>query len=187
MGRQLLNDVPRRLINMKLLTKATIIFDRAINLSGILASILLAFVTLGVSADVMTRYITGTPIIWMYPISTTALLWVPFLGAAWLLREDGHVGLDIIIDRLPPKPQAVINLITSTLMIIVCAVLVWLGTKVTWDQFQLRRTVIAAIEMLTAIPLIVIPIGSFMLFIQSLRRTHGYLKRYRELRTDRKD
>lgn len=40
------------------------------------------------------------------------------LGAAWVLRDDAHVRVDVIFGRLPPRAQAWIDILATTLLII---------------------------------------------------------------------
>ena len=44
------------------------------------------------------RYFLNRPLVWVLELTEYALLWVTFLGAAWLLRQGGHVQVDVIVD-----------------------------------------------------------------------------------------
>ena len=110
---------------MRLLTKLTVIFDRTLDAMAILAGILLAFAVLSVSVAVATRYFLGYPIGWVIEISAYILLYITFLVAAWVLREEGHVTIDIVIEWLMPRTQSLINIITSTISAMVCFILTW--------------------------------------------------------------
>jgi TRAP-type C4-dicarboxylate transport system permease small subunit len=164
---------------MKLLAKATAIFDGTINLLADLASVLIILMMLGISTDVAMRYFFVRPISWMVEIAEHSLLFVTFLGAAWVLKGEGHVKMDIVLNRLKPGTQALLNMITSILGAIICLFLVWYGAQVTWEYFQIGYVIFAVLSIPSAYIIIIIPVGSFLLFIQFLRRSYGYLKSWR--------
>ena len=109
--------------------------------------------------------------IWEY-----GLLYIPFLGAAWLLRIEGHVKMEMVIDRLNPKRQSVLNTITSIIGVIIFLVMTWYGAKSTWFLFQSGHYMPTDLKPPTFLIILIIPAGSLLLFIQSLRRTHGFLR-----------
>mgnify|MGYP001108783321 CR=1 FL=1 len=162
---------------MKLLRKITAIFDRIIDLAAILGAILIVFAMLAVNADIAWTFFRGGGIIWVYEIGTFCLLYITFLGTAWVLKKEGHVKMDFVFNRLKPRDQARLNVITSVFGIIISLVLVWWGVKVTCEHFQNGYYIRSIINYPTGVLLAIIPFGSFLLFIQFLRRTYGYIKK----------
>ena len=162
--------------SMKILAKVGGIFDRTIDLLFLLATVLIVFLMLSVSADVVMRYFLGRPIFWVPEITEYSLLWITFLGTAWLLKKEGHIKMEFVIDRLSPRARVILNVITSILCAILCLGLVWAGAKFTWDNFQLGYFVQTVLEPPKFIILLIIPVGSFLLFVQFMRRTYGYLQ-----------
>jgi len=160
---------------MKLLTKVTAIFDRTIDILAWLASGLLLFATLSICLDVIFRYFLNRPLIWVLEISEYILLWITFLGAAWLLKIEGHVKVDIVLNQLKAKNQALLNTITSVTGAMMCLALTWYGVLATWDFFQRGHYDPTILQPPTFILIAIIPAGSFLLFIQFLRRAYGNL------------
>ena len=101
---------------MKILMKVTNSFDGALNATGFLASILLGFIMCSVTAEVVARHFLGISISW-WMVETTEymLLYITFLGAAWVLRKEGHVKMDLLLSRFKPRDQDTVNIITSIL------------------------------------------------------------------------
>ena len=130
---------------------------------------------LSVSADVILRSTMNRPIVWVNEGTEYALLYITFLGAAWLMRREGHVRVDIVLNRLEPRTQAIINTVTSVILIIICFLLVWYGTRVTLDNFERGILSVRYYELPKFIFLAVIPLGSLLLFIESLKKTFGFL------------
>lgn len=161
---------------MKLLARLTVIFDRVINLMSYLACVLLVFVMLAVSFDVSIRYIAGRGQLWLTEISEYILLYITFLVGAWVLKREGHVRIDVVLNLARPGIQAVINIITSVLCTITCLALTWYGAEITWDHFQRGVMSVKMLELPLAPIMLIIPVGFFLLFIQFLKRTYSFLK-----------
>ena len=162
-------------------TKAGTIFDLVTKSLTWLACAFLMFATLAVSVDVVLRYFFNRPTVWVLEICEYILLYIVFLGAAWVLKEEGHVKIGLLVDRLSPKTQTITIVITSILGLTVCIVLGIYGTQVTWDYFQRGVPTLEFLKLPKFLVLMIIPIGSYLLSIQFLRRSYGYLRTWRSL------
>ena len=171
---------------MKLVTKGNAIFDRIIYLLVVLSAILLIFITLAVATNIGTRYLLRYTIFWVIEFTSYSLLYITFLVAAWILKEEGHVTIEIVLEHLKPRTRTLVNIITSILCVIIYLVLAWYAGQMTWDYFQSGRFLSTALRPPTWSLLVVISIGSFLLFIQLLRRTYQYLASWKALPTEDK-
>ncbi|MFC1951785.1 TRAP transporter small permease [Chloroflexota bacterium] len=162
---------------MKPITKVTNIFDRLLNILAVMAVVLLVFLMLSISYEVVVRYFLGSSTYGLLEIWEYALLYVTFLAVAWLLKGEGHVSVDVVLKLLKPRVQVILNIITSSISAIACLGLAWYGALVVWESAQAGTRIIEG-ELYPPEFLIVmiIPIGSFLLFIQFLRRTYGYFR-----------
>ncbi len=164
---------------MKLLTKATTIFDRALDFLAILAAAFLVYITLGITTEVILRKVWVRPIIWMAETAEYSLLWITFLVAAWILRSEGHVKMDLLLNNLNPKTQALINTVTSVAGVIICLALAWFSAQVTWGYFQTDYRINTFVRPPKFPIMLVVPVGSFLLSVQFLRRSYGYFQSWR--------
>ena len=130
---------------------------------------------LSVSLEVVMRYFLGRPTVWVLEIAQLGLVYVPFLGAAWLLRREGHVKMDVVLNQLKPRAQSLVNAITSIVGAITCLVIAWFSAQMTWEYFQLDYTSPTGLRIPTAPILVIVPVGVYLLSIQFLRRSNGYL------------
>ena len=166
---------------MKFLTKADHIFDRAIGVLALIAAFPIIFTMIVISYEVVTRYMLDRTSLWVTEFSTYSLLWLTFLGAAWLLRKEGHVRMELVLTKLNPRTQALMNVITSIVGILICLVLVRYGVQVAWESFQMGTYYPSLLRVPKWPNYSIIPLGSFLLSVQFLRRTLGYLAQWREL------
>lgn len=160
-----------------LLAKAIKIYDRVIDGAAFLTGILLIFLMLSVGLEVALRYFLGRPTSWVVEIAGYILLYIPFLVAAWVLRREGHVKMDLVLTRLRPKTQSLVNTITSFIGTIICFVLALSGLKTSlyFRGYQTPTILMLPKSLIIAI----IFVGSFLLFIQFIRRTCGFLRRWK--------
>ncbi len=160
------------------MAKAGVVFDNIIGFLVGFVSVLLVLVVFVISLEVILRNLVGRPQTWVIEVAEFSLLFITFLGAAWVLKMDRHVKLDVVLNRLSPKGQGLANIITSMLSAIVCLVITWYSALATWDLFQSGVHAMTPLEPPKAPFMAVVTIGSFLLFIQFLRRTHGYLRKW---------
>ena len=159
---------------MKPLTRITAVFDRTLNLLAYLAAALIAFIMLSVSYEVVMRYFFNRPPVWVIDITEILLLYIAFLAVAWLLREEGHIRMDMVLTQLKPRPQALLNIITSTICAIIFLIVTWYGARLTLEYFQTGYFLPTHLKIPQGFVASIIPVGSFMFSIQFLRRAYGY-------------
>lgn len=146
------------------------ILDRILDLMCFLAKLIIAFVMFSVALDVISRYVFNSPMIWVIPVSEYSLVYITFLGTAWLLRENGHVTMDSFLEKLPPLGRVWCGIGGSVLGIIVSFIFTWYGALTTYDHFVRGIYESQVIEMPIAPVLAIIPIGSFFLLVQFIRQ-----------------
>ena len=159
-----------------MLKKIRILFDRALDFFAVLAAILLAFTTISVCAGIFSRYFLSYPLAWVTEVNEYIIIYITFLVAAWVLRQERHVTMDIAISRLDGKVRSKINLATSIVCALACLVFAGYGLKVTWDLYQTRTFTYTVLELPKCAFTFPIFFGSLLLFLQFIRRAYGFLK-----------
>ncbi len=161
------------------LKKAGSFFDRFLDSSAAVTGAIIILVMLVVCVNVIMRYVFNRPIAGAEEITEYLLLFITFIGTAWLLREGGHVRVDILLNRVKPLTQARLSVVSSLIGVFICAVLTWYGFQVTWVNFQQNAYFPSLLEFPKAPILVIIPLGSLLLLIQFLRRTTRSLENWR--------
>lgn len=87
--------------------------------------------------EVISRYVFNTPTIWAYELGYMATGTNFLLGAAFTLRERGHIRIDILYQIFKPKTRALVDVLGYTfLMLPVC---IWLSYRLgfyAWEAFE---------------------------------------------------
>lgn len=89
------------------------------------ASLVLAAMMLLTVADVVLRWIFDHPIIGTTEITESMMTCIAFFALAWCAAENSHLKVDLIVDRLPPKVQAVIDSLTTLGGLCLVALIAW--------------------------------------------------------------
>ncbi|GAB3815887.1 hypothetical protein GCM10028820_14220 [Tessaracoccus terricola] len=81
-------------------------------LAGIVLVMLVGITILGV----VMRYVLRQPLPWLIEMQLAGMVWVAFLAAAMGFRYKAHVAIEIIIDLLPARAQAVAEVVIGIIV-----------------------------------------------------------------------
>ena len=164
---------------MKILKKLLNTFDRTNDVLAVLAIALLVFVMLIICGEVINRYLLGGTLKWVVEVTEYSIVYIAFLATAWLLRQDGHVKVELILNYCNPRTQSLINVITSGMAAIACLLIAFFSAQSTLYHFQDGILIPSLLRPAKWIMLAVIPVGSFLLFVQFVIRSYGYMQSWR--------
>jgi TRAP-type transport system small permease protein len=83
----------------------------------VLSSICLAVLSVLVMYSVVMRYIFDDAPDYVEPVGLLLVLVIAFMGAALKVRDGGHIGLDSLVKKLPPKGQLALEIFQQLCMI----------------------------------------------------------------------
>jgi C4-dicarboxylate transporter DctQ subunit len=144
------------------------LLDRLNSAMAWFAALAIIFMMFAISYAVMMRYIWNKPVPWIVEISSYLMLYITFLGTAWLQRKGGHVEVDLFTGLLKPRVRAALKTITSLGGAVVGFILAWKGSLVTVDYFQRDVTAIGILNTPQFLLMGIIPIGGFLLLVEFL-------------------
>ncbi|ACA30953.1 TRAP transporter small permease [Histophilus somni] len=107
-----------------------------------LVVIILATMSCLVFLNVVLRYGFNSSINITEEVSRYLFVWLAFLGAILAFNENRHVNVTIFIERLSQHQRNFLRLLTDSLMLFCCYLLITGG----WIQFQLNLTNMAPIS-----------------------------------------
>ncbi|MDD3007397.1 MAG: TRAP transporter small permease subunit [Arcobacter sp.] len=99
-------------------------FDKFADMIGYTTAFIMVLMILNVTYDVIMRYFFNTGSIAMQEMEWHLFSVIILLGISYTLKEDGHVRVDLIYDRLTNKKKAKINMVGVVLFIIPVALLI---------------------------------------------------------------
>jgi TRAP-type C4-dicarboxylate transport system permease small subunit len=126
---------------------------------------LMGLMVLTVTWQVITRYVLDSPSSYTEELATYLLIWVSLLGAAYAVRQRAHLGIDVLVARLPAARRRVIEQLAYA-AVIACAVIIFIfgGSRLMYVTLHLKQ-VSAAFRVPVGYVYSVVPIsGVLMLF-----------------------
>lgn len=110
------------------------IIDGYFTLIRVLAVLCIITMVVLVFGNVVLRYGFNESILISEEISRWAFVWLTFLGAIVVLRERGHMNVDIVLRLLPSWGERGCLIISQLLMLFCSGLLLW-GC---WQQMQIN-------------------------------------------------
>lgn len=137
-------------------------------IAGYLSAVALILATLAMMHGVLTRYLFGAPTVWQTEVSIYLLIFVTFVGAAYGLKHHAHVGVDLIVERLPIRAQLVVRLTTAVMALVVVAVVFWTAYHTWWEAVEGGFKSPTALRAPLSIAYAILPLGMLLVAFQYL-------------------
>lgn len=136
------------------------------------SELLMAFIILLVFLAAALRWF-GYPIVWSVDIAQLLFGWVVFLGADMALRNNNHIGIDMLIVRLPRKLQNAILLASYALTGAFLAVIAAFGFYLSVINYE--RT-FNTFELSYSYATVSVPVGCVLMLITVWTKVTALLK-----------
>ena len=155
---------------MEILRKISLLIDNLNEKIGVATAWLTTVLVLVVCYDVFTRYILNKSSIAVQELEWHLFAVIFLLGAAYTLKHDRHVRVDVLYSKFSPKTRAWINLLGSLVFLIPFAILIIIASKnFVGSSFMINETSanpggLPARFVLKAC----IPIAFFLLLLQGI-------------------
>ncbi|CAI9400348.1 hypothetical protein ANOBCDAF_00467 [Pleomorphomonas sp. T1.2MG-36] len=120
-------------------TRQTLLFrliDRLAGAALAAAGTALVLMTVVVGAQVFSRYVLNFSLTFAEPMAIQLMGWFIFLGAAVGVRENFHLGLDLLRYLAPPSVNRLLDTVSLSLIAIFGLFISWYGFQLaarTWD------------------------------------------------------
>ncbi|HXZ01170.1 MAG TPA: TRAP transporter small permease [Stellaceae bacterium] len=151
------------------------ILDR---LEEILIASLMAAATVITFIAVVHRYLSTVPGIqdyatqidmtWAQELCVYMFIWVAKFGAAYGVRTGIHVGVDVLVNRLPPGPRGLVILFGLFCGALFTGIIGSLGARFVWEIAQTDQ-VSADMEAPMWLVYLAIPCGSYLMCLRFLQ------------------
>jgi TRAP-type C4-dicarboxylate transport system permease small subunit len=111
-------------------------FDLLIDALALVSAALVVLLTVLILLDIAARYFRLFSLPWSLEAAEYMLYAITFLGAPWVLREEGHIAIELAVERLRPRWRARVRRLTDALGAAVCALLLYYACRVLWRSYD---------------------------------------------------
>ena len=140
----------------------------------------LIFILIGVASyitfqEVVLRYVFNTGWAGSYEITTMALIWCTFIGASLGIKENIHIGVDVLVNKFDPKVRRVLIIISIAFCLIFGIVAAVKGFQ--FSQFISRNHLLSRdLRIPMEIGYLAIPVGGVLICLRFIERLVYVLK-----------
>ena len=87
------------------------------NFEDLISAFFISVTTILVVINIVLRYIFNSGLVWSEEVATGCFVWSVFIGAVAVFKHRGHVGVDIIVKKMPQGVQKDVALITDIILV----------------------------------------------------------------------
>lgn len=103
---------------------------------ALVAGAVLCMLAAMICLDVASRSLRLFATPWTLDVAQYMLYVITFFGAPWVLREGGHISIELVVEHLPVGAQRQVRRLQNVLGAAVCATLFVFACKTLWRSFS---------------------------------------------------
>ncbi|GFN21706.1 TRAP transporter small permease [Thermanaeromonas sp. C210] len=132
---------------------------------SLLLGVLMLLMVVVIFAQVIARYVLHNSLSWSEEIGRYLFIWITFLGAVIGVKERLHVGVDVVVNAVPPGVRRIPVLVGNLLMIVFVAYMLQGSFKL----LELgRHQVSPATSIPMLYPYLILPLASILMLVYLL-------------------
>jgi TRAP-type C4-dicarboxylate transport system permease small subunit len=112
------------------------LYWRLLQALAVIAGVMLAAMAFAIVLDVVLRNLGLQPPAHTLTLTEYGLLYLTMLAAPWLVREKGHVHIELVTAALSPRVRFWLTRVVYAVCVLTCAVIFWFGLEVTLAHYQ---------------------------------------------------
>jgi C4-dicarboxylate transporter DctQ subunit len=147
--------------------------DRLTNILAILAGVYLVWIFLAIVFQVVARSVFLYGSSHIFTFIEYGLLYITMAGAPWLVREKGHVYIEIVTAAVSEQVRPILSRAVVGLVILICVIITYYGIEVTLRAFMRDEMDMRSLDMPRWMLMISMPICFGLMSLQFLRFVIG--------------
>lgn len=132
---------------------------------GILLALMLGVMSILIILQVISRFVINLPLTWSEELSRYLMIYIVFLGASLAMRHNKLISIEILPETLTGNKRRFVIILVMVISIIFFAILFKQGIGML-PLVQMQSS--PGLQLSMAIPYASIPIGSFLLALNSI-------------------
>lgn len=115
-------------------------------------SLLLAAMTLLTFSQVIARYVFNSGVVWALEATTTLFAWLILFGISYGIKQNAHLGVDVVVSLLPRKWQRFCAVLAAFCCVLYAVILLDAGfLKIFGDEVNARGGAILYVQKMYSI------------------------------------
>ena len=118
--------------------------------------------------EVVARYVFLSPTVWGEEMSRFLQIWATYLAAAYVLHRRKLIAIDVVVSRMAPWLQRLLESCALLVIMIFCLVACLYGADIAIESIRVGRATSTMLAVPSWMTEIAIPIGFGLMFVQAL-------------------
>lgn len=136
------------------------------NAFAAVAGVLLVGAVGMVVVEVVVRYFLDVSFAWVIELNENFMVYVPFIAAAWVLREGGHITVDLLDNILRARMRRAADVLVAVVGIAASGIVAYYGGKITLEAYRSGLVSLSIVRIPEWYVTISIPIGAGLLVLE---------------------
>lgn len=115
--------------------------------------------------NVIMRYIFNSPLSFAVEFGRYTFAGMVYLGSIYVMRDDGHIGLGIVVDALPEPLHTIVKKFSRVLVLAYLAIFFCMSTRMVIENWTNRSS---TMHLPMSVVYLAMVIGSAGMFIEEL-------------------
>jgi TRAP-type mannitol/chloroaromatic compound transport system permease small subunit len=120
--------------------------------------------------EVGFRYLLNAPTVWTNELTQMLFGVYAVMSGGYIMAHRGHVNVDLLHSKLPPRKRAVMDIFTSLIFFIFTLALLWFGIDMASESISSWETTYSAGNPPVWPVKLAIPVGTGLLVLQGLAK-----------------
>jgi C4-dicarboxylate transporter DctQ subunit len=134
-----------------------------------LAGIMMVAMMAMIVVDVALRNLGYQSSAHFFTFTEYFLLLIPLFGAPWLVREKGHIYIELLISALPAHVRRMLLVVIVLACIAVALILAWFGGAITLQDFLANEKDVRSFDMPRWMLMASMPLSFGMMALEFVR------------------
>lgn len=144
--------------------------EKIVDFFGHCAGWVFGIVAILICLDIGIRYFGLGALAWVIELSEYMMYAAAFLGAPWVLRQNGHVALDLLTSKLPDRPGRKVEILASAFGLLATVAMTVYGFSAVYGAWHDNMVTVKTWRYHEWILLLPIPISGVLMAIEFVRR-----------------
>ena len=130
--------------------------------------LLIFFMMIITTVEVISRYAFNRPTIWVWPINRQLFgLFILFAGI-YTMHKGGHIRVEILYDLFPPRLKSIARWIALVCFLVFIIALILQGARMAWMSVMVQERLSGAFHFPVYPLKILIPITGFLFLLEGI-------------------
>lgn len=142
------------------------VYDKSVTAANVVAVTLIFMVMLHITANVIGLFFFNYAVPGTVGVAKVMLPLIVFLSITYTQRHGGHVRTGVILDRLPPRGKAIINIVASGMGVLTFSLIATYSGELAWQSWLTGDFLDGVIRVPTYPSRFAVALGSVLITIQ---------------------